>query len=56
MVKLFPAFYSEVVSVFDIEVCFQYAAKFCVLFMYPLWLSLFFSGEVIPLMIIDVKE
>jgi hypothetical protein len=35
--KNFPAFYSEVVSVFITEVHFLYAAKYWVLFMYPVY-------------------
>ena len=51
----FPAFYSNVVSVFAIEVCFLYATKCWILLAYQsvsLWL---FIGELSQLMLKDNK-
>ena len=55
LVKCFPIFHFEVVSVFVTEVCFLYAAKCWVLFTYPVSLCLFI-GVLSPLILRDIKE
>ena len=49
----FPSLYSEVVFVFDTEVCFLYAAKCWVLFMYSVCQSMSFYWGI---EFIDVKR
>ena len=52
----FPIFYFEVVSDFDSEVCFRYAAKCWVLFTYPVCILCVFIGELNPLILRDMTE
>jgi hypothetical protein len=49
----FPSFYSEVVSVFVTEVCFQNAGSCLRIHSFSLCL---FIGELSPLMLRDIKE
>ena len=51
----FPAVYSEVVTIIT-EVHFLYAAKWWVLFTYPVCILCVFIGELNPLILRDMTE
>ena len=54
--NFFPDFSSEVVSVFVTKEGFLYAAKSWVLFMYPVYYSMSFIGELNPLLLRNIKD
>ena len=56
LAKFFPDFSSEVVSVFVTKEGFLYAAKSWVLFMYPVYYSMSFIGELNPLLWRNIKD